>query len=350
MSARYAERLDSLWAAATAPRADDAPTIVSTFAGMGGSLTGYLAAGFRELLAVEHDPHAASCLRLNFPGLRVHASDIAGLRAEDLGLAPGELDLLDGSPPCQGFSTLGKQLADDPRSQLFTQFVRLLVCWQPRAFVFENVTGLVRQFPKRFAEVCAALAGAGYRISPVIVPTYAFGAATIRHRLIITGAREDLGIEPGTPEATERRVPTLRDAIRGRPPAHVIDGPPLTAKLMRLALLIQPGSNGGKALEERGGRYAYFTLYRLAWDKPAYTVSSMSNPERNGLLHPSENRLISVGELMRVQGIPDGYQWPAGTTFVQAHNRIGNSVSPLLSYAIGGHIRSHVLGGVPVGT
>ena len=70
---------------------------------------------------------------------------------------------------------------------------------------------------------------------------------------------------------------------------------------------------------------------------------------RSGLLPPSEAKLISVGELMRVQGIPDGYQWPAGTTFVQAHNRIGNSVSPLLSYAIGGHIRSHVLGGVPVG-
>lgn len=90
-----------------------APTFVSTFAGCGGSSLGWKTSGFRELLAVEWDKTAVAAFRLNFPGVPVWDGDIRELTVEEAlrlaGVAPGELDVLDGSPPCQGFSTAGKR-------------------------------------------------------------------------------------------------------------------------------------------------------------------------------------------------------------------------------------------------
>src|SRR5690606_12471769 len=103
----------------------DAPTVMSTFAGAGGSSLGYSMAGFRELLAVEWDDHAVDTFRRNFPDVPVYHGDIAQLTAEAIleqtGLAPGELDVFDGSPPCQGFSMAGLRQLDDQRNQLFRE-------------------------------------------------------------------------------------------------------------------------------------------------------------------------------------------------------------------------------------
>jgi DNA (cytosine-5)-methyltransferase 1 len=344
----YADRLDALWAAATAPRADDAPTVASCFAGMGGSLLGYLGAGYREVLAVEHDAHAAACLRLNF-GVTVHQGDIGAVRAGALPLAPGELGLLDGSPPCQGFSTLGRRREEDPRSRLFGEFVRLLRAWRPRAFVMENVPGLPRQFPARFAEICAALSGAGYVVTAALVDACAFGAATTRKRLIITGARADLAPAGAGLPAPSARPTTLRDALRPTP-GPVIEAPPLTERIRRLALITEPGYDAADAMKLRGGRASYFNLQRPAWDVPCWTIPATVSQSRCGMLHPREQRLMSIGELMRIQGIPDGYQWPPMTTYAHAHHRIGNSVVPLLTEALGAHLRPIAAGAVPVGT
>jgi DNA (cytosine-5)-methyltransferase 1 len=124
----YLEALDSAWRDHLAPRAEDAPTVISLFAGCGGSSLGYGMAGYRELLAVEWDANAVETFRLNFPDVPVYHGDIAALDVEKClslaGIAPGELDVLDGSPPCQGFSTAGKREMGDDRNQLFHEFRR----------------------------------------------------------------------------------------------------------------------------------------------------------------------------------------------------------------------------------
>ena len=145
----YRKILDAAWGQHLAPREADAPTIISLFAGCGGSSLGYSMAGFRELLAVEWNDNAVETFNLNFLNVPVYHGDIAKLsvsRCLDLaGLdGPGELDLLDGSPPCQGFSTAGKRQIDDPRNSLFREFVRLLRGSRPRVIVMENVSGLVK--------------------------------------------------------------------------------------------------------------------------------------------------------------------------------------------------------------
>src|SRR3990167_5798685 len=144
----YPAHLEAMWQKAIAPRLADAPTVISTFAGGGGSSTGYLMAGYRELLAVEWDNNAVETLRLNYPDLDIYHGDIARLTADEVlhrtGLQPGGLDVLDGSPPCQGFSTAGKRDFGDDRNQLFREYVRLLRGLQPRILVMENVSGMVK--------------------------------------------------------------------------------------------------------------------------------------------------------------------------------------------------------------
>jgi DNA (cytosine-5)-methyltransferase 1 len=342
----YSAYLAGLWERATAPREQDAPTVASCFAGMGGSLAGYLSAGYREVLAIEYDAHAAECLRLNF-GVEVHQGDIADVGAGALGLAPGDLGLLDGSPPCQGFSTVGRQNAADPRSVLFEHFVRLLTAWQPRAFVMENVPGLPVHFPRRFAEIIRALEGAGYVTAAALVEACRFGAATTRQRLIVTGARADLGADPGIPDPTARGT-VLREALRP-PPAPVFESAPLSPRIRRLALITEQGRDAGDALKARGGRLSYYSLQRPAWDQVAWTVTATVSSSRCGFLHPREMRLMTIGEIMRIQGIPDAYRWPDGTTYALAHKRIGNSVCPLVTEALGGHLRMLAMGGERVG-
>jgi DNA (cytosine-5)-methyltransferase 1 len=127
----YPTILEEAWVQHLAPREPGAPTVISTFAGCGGSSLGYSMAGFRELLAIEWGDNAVQTFRLNFPDVPVYHGDIAKLSVEECirlaGLGgPGELDVLDGSPPCQGFSTAGKRQMDDPRNGLFREYVRLL--------------------------------------------------------------------------------------------------------------------------------------------------------------------------------------------------------------------------------
>ena len=109
----YPALLNEAWAQAHAHREANAPTVISTFAGCGGSSLGYHMAGFRELLAVEWEQNAADTFRLNFPHVPLYHGDIAKLSVDEClrlaNIAPGELDVFDGSPPCQGFSTAGKR-------------------------------------------------------------------------------------------------------------------------------------------------------------------------------------------------------------------------------------------------
>lgn len=162
-------------------------------------------AGFRELVATDFWPLAGETFKLNFPKRVVyHVGDICELQASELlemaGLDVGELDVLDGSPPCQGFSTAGKRHLDDPRNDLFRQFVRILHDVQPRAFVMENVSGMVKgKMRLVYAEIMRSLKAQGYRVRSWVFDATQFGVPQKRKRIIFVGLREDLDLEPEPP-------------------------------------------------------------------------------------------------------------------------------------------------------
>lgn len=196
----------------------DRPTVVSTFAGCGGSSLGYKMAGYECKLAVEWDDNAAETYRLNFPQTTLFHGDIAKLSDEMAlrmsGLRQGELDVFDGSPPCQGFSTAGKRQIDDPRNQLFREYVRLLRAFRPRAFVMENVSGMVKGHMRTlFAEILGDLKSCGYVVRARLLNAAWYGVPQSRERMIFIGVREDLGVDPTHPSPTVRRATTVRQVL-----------------------------------------------------------------------------------------------------------------------------------------
>ena len=350
----YANILNEAWNQHLAPREENAPTVISTFAGCGGSSLGYSMAGFRELLAVEWDRHAAETFRRNFPEVPLFHGDIAKLSVEMClemtGLAPGELDVFDGSPPCQGFSVSGKQDMSDPRNQLFRQYVRLLRGLQPKVFVMENVAGMVRGKMKLiFVEILRELKASGYKVSAGILNAMHFNVPQSRQRVIFIGIREDLAMEPSHPKAECAPI-TVAEALRA---ATFEKDAPTSPRLEAIAPYIKQGEDAKSVpiavlkehypvMIDKMRREVFANrVRRMPSRKPHPTITKtfgMFGAESH--LHPTENRYLSSGELKRCGGFPD--QFIITGNYGQIHARIGNSVPPLFMRGIARHVRQYL--------
>lgn len=316
---KYLNTLEAAWKDHLAPRAPDAPTVISTFAGAGGSSLGYSMAGYHELLAVEWDNNAVETFKLNFPGVPVYHGDIAKLSVEEcMALAgltgPRQLDVLDGSPPCQGFSTAGKRIFDDPRNQLFREYVRLLRGLQPKVFVMENVSGMVKGKMKLvFADIMRELKASGYIVSARLLNAMYFNVPQSRERMIFIGVREDLGIAPSHPKAESRPICALCST------EDVVDN----------------------VRNPAGPRSFNVAQRKLKHHRPAPTLDA--NALVPGSAAPFDLSGVRIGaERYAVIG-----SYPAAFLFsgTWKHKlvRIGNSVPPLFMRAIARHIRQTVL-------
>jgi DNA (cytosine-5)-methyltransferase 1 len=322
--------------APSAVSSGNAPTVISTFAGCGGSSLGYKLAGFRELLAVEWDQNAVDTFRLNFPGVPVYHGDIAKLTGAECmrlaGIGPGELDVFDGSPPCQGFSTAGKRKFDDPRNSLFKEYARLLKELQPRVFVMENVTGMVKGVMKQaYLTIIAELRACGYRAKGEVLNAMYYGVPQSRERVIIIGVRNDLGIEPSHPKPQTR--PIGAGTVETIPEPRLANSPRVDAMSRRL----KPGMSGDELPESNGNA---FGLQRIDPRKPCPTILK-GWTAGTGLIHWTENRFISVPEMAQLASFGLAFKWRG--TPKQCVERIGNSVPPNLMRAIAEHVRREIL-------
>lgn len=336
----YPAILEEAWQQHLAPRRSDAPTVISTFAGCGGSSLGYSMAGFRELLAVEWDNNAVETFRLNFPDVLVYHGDICKLNVDEClelaGIQSGELDILDGSPPCQGFSTAGKRDLNDDRNQLFREFVRLLRGLQPKVFVMENVSGLVKGKMKLvFAEIMRELKASGYKVSCRLMNAMYFHVPQSRQRLIWIGVREDLETEPGHPKASGNLVPVRQ--------SHFDDNNRLRGVELSRWSNIPPGGNWQNLPEHLVNGKAKFSNFhrKLDANKPSFTIGKQEHYSSGRFYHWSQERRISDKELCRIGAFPDPFVFVGEGDLI--HTQIGNSVPPLFMRAIALHIRKTIL-------
>lgn len=331
---KYLQILDAAWQKHLAPRDGNAPTVISTFAGCGGSSLGYSMAGFRELLAVEWDNNAVETFKLNFKGVPVYHGDISKLpvdRCLDLaGIKPGELDVLDGSPPCQGFSTAGKRNMDDNRNQLFREYVRLLRGLQPKVFVMENVSGMVKGKMKLiFAEIMKELKASGYKVSARLMNAMYFHVPQSRERMIFIGVREDLEIAPSHPKAESHPVAfvKLHDAVEADwlTPTEVA-----SIEAHRLT-------------QAQAGNSFRYQVIRSG--KPAPTFSKTLIRKGSAALvlvnDSGRLRLPSKNEHKQAASYPVPFVFAGNRS--ESWQRIGNSVPPLFMEAIARHIREKIL-------
>jgi DNA (cytosine-5)-methyltransferase 1 len=312
--------------------------VISTFSGCGGSSLGYQLAGGKVWLAVEWDDNAVATYRLNFPNTPIYHGDIAKLSVDDClqlaGVAPRELDIFDGSPPCQGFSTAGKRIIDDPRNQLFREYIRLLQGIQPKVFVMENVSGMVKGKMKLiFAEILRELKASGYKVKAQLLNAMYFNVPQSRERMIFIGVREDLGIEPTFPKAQTRPL-TVREAWRGLEDLGMMGK--LSPGLASIVPKIPVWGDGGDVTGKNS-----FSTKRLDWNRPSRTIFKDAIGSRSAIIHPDEHRPISENEVKRIASFPDDYKFAGG--YKDVIMRIGNSVPPNFMRAIAEHIYSNIL-------
>jgi DNA (cytosine-5)-methyltransferase 1 len=319
------------------------PTVISTFAGCGGSSLGYQMAGFHELLAVEWDQNAVDTFRLNFPDVPVYHGDIAKLTGAECmklsGIEKGTLDVLDGSPPCQGFSTAGKRKFDDPRNSLFKEYARLLNELQPKVFVMENVTGMVKGCMKQaYLTIIKTLRDCGYKAKGEVMNAMYFNVPQSRERVIIIGVREDLWIEPSHPKPQGKPI-VIRKAFEGVTDDKI--NRVLPAFLLRYAKVHPGGWNTHDEIYKKvkgNGASAMSTKW-CSWDRVCGTLPK-SEISSTGIVHPDKERYLSLSEMKRIASFPDDFKF---TDRKHGVERIGNSVPPNLMKAIAEHIKINIL-------
>lgn len=352
-------------------------TFTDLFAGAGGLSEGLVQASprFRAAQAVEWDRDAAATYRQNFPHAGVFHGDINDwVRQGDI----ENVDVVVGGPPCQGFSTLGKQDENDEKNFLWHQYAKVVVRAEPRYFVMENVPQFERSQQRDvFLEELESGNLRGYRARIHLVNTADYGTPQIRKRMIILGWRRDqpeLRMPP--PTVAPDRYLTVRDAFTGLPrrvvdvdlPDRRIDvegvarpGPfrtdelHLTREYRQLSLqrfsCIPPGGNRMDLPDElltpcwrRHTSGSGDVMGRLHWDRPSVTIRTEFNkPEKGRYLHPEEHRAITHHEAARLMGFPDDYLWVGSKTEIA--KQIGNAVPIQLGAVIGRRILALVTGG-----
>jgi DNA (cytosine-5)-methyltransferase 1 len=205
----------------------DAPVVVDLFCGAGGMSLGFRAAGCRILAGIDEDDAANATFLDNFTRLQPGAPPIVpspgegDLHSFDLEGIPGVegVDIVIGGPPCQGFSRIGRAKLDslrdegqreegfeeDPRNELYKIFLSAVRRWQPRAFVMENVPGMLSIGGQNVAEdIGADLADSGYRVGYAVLNSVWYGVPQFRERLFFIGVRNDLTARPAMPSASHR--------------------------------------------------------------------------------------------------------------------------------------------------
>ena len=319
------------------------PKVVSLFAGCGGSSLGYKMAGYEELLAIDFDQDSVDTFRMNFPETPVWLADITQINAEQIlqacSLRKRELDILDSSPPCQGFSTAGKREVNDSRNSLFEHHCRMLTGLQPKVFVMENVSGMAKGKMKgMFLEILKRLKDCGYVVKCKLMNAANYDVPQSRCRLIFIGVRKDLNIIPSFPKPTGRII-TVRDAFRGLP-KQTADRPMKEWLKNAYYELDRTKTTNERVFKKyKGTKGGSFSTIRLVMDRPSVTLIK-SEIAISGLIHPTEPRYLTEAELKRICSFPDSFKFTSRTN---ACKRMGNAVMPNMMKAIATHIRENIL-------
>lgn len=336
-------------------------SLIDLFAGAGGMTLGFRWEKFLPVLAVEKEEDFAKTYAANF-GNHVIAKDIADI--VDSGGIKTKADVVIGGPPCQGFSNLTGNRANDPRRAMWRFFMDAVESSDCKVFVVENVPNLLtsaegKAIVRRAREL-------GFEVSEKgmgILKASAYGVPQNRRRAIIMASRLGV-IELPSPNG---EIKTVREAFRGiplKPTAKGIEQMPASGSQLHIARnptekslqryrLVPPGGNrfdlqaAAPELTPRcwikkteGGTDLFG---RLSWDEPARCTirCEFYKPEKGRYLHPSEDRPITHWEAARLQTFPDTFKWHGSK--IRIAIQIGNAVPPVFAAALARQVRAHLI-------
>ena len=372
--------------------------VISTFSGAGGSTTGYKLSGAKVLVANEFVEAAIDSYKANYPDTIILPGDIKELTGKDFldaaGIGVGELDILDGSPPCSAFSVAGKlshnvheeehvglwgnvttekvsgkhsdgwgqtkNYSDGKMVEniedLFFEFLRVANDIKPKVIIAENVKGLtVGEAKEYFNKILNKFEEIGYEVSAQVLDSRYFGVPQTRTRVIFIGVREDVAAKVGYNFMTisqifpepDNNVLTVKEAMVGLVNEEK-EVEYLTEKFMNTAYWKQTGSimpvDPEKALT--GGDYHpkghHFNLKRCSQYAPSPTITAMGSAETTaGAFHWSEARKLTLGELKRIMTLPDDFKLTG--KWSQRAERCGRMVPPRMMERIASSVYEKVL-------
>jgi len=385
---------------------EQAFTTLDLFCGAGGITEGFRRAGFKCLYGNDINSWAVETFKANHPGIRadnrpIEQVDAAALR-RSLNLQPGELDVLVGGPPCQGFSiNAPERFLEDPRNSLFKHYIRFLDEFKPKTLLIENVPGMLSLGGGAiFEQILKALRAHGYVVHAKILFAAHYGVPQERWRMIILGSR--ISEPPAHP------VPTHYATAR----ANFKGGKTMTFQLMPLEeIVLLPAVTVGSAIGDlprlkmgEGGEIVTYdqtaeseyarsmrsdavvtfnhfasnlaqqNVERMKHVKPggswrdiphhllpkgmqkarksdhtkrygrlrndglAGTVLTKCDPHWGAVFLPTQDRALTVREAARIQSFPDSYKF-LGPRVAQ-YEQVGNAVPVLMAEAIAREIRN----------
>lgn len=336
-------------------------TVVDLFCGAGGASYGFESAGFNVVLGIDHLIPALDTFRENHKNSSTILGDIekvdADLVYEAIDNTP--VKVLIGGVPCQGFSLNNrKRREDDPRNQLFYEFVRFIKILKPEMIMLENVSGMrsmkngeVVETIKSEIIAAGKEVGKDYNVNYKMLNAADYGVPQLRNRLIFLGATSDYDVDFPEPKFSEKNYRTVRDAIGDLPslkPKEINKKYPVAPfsdfqKLMRKdskVLYNNQAPNHSKATVDRikntvpgEPMYSrYKQRIRLSWDNPSPTQVCGGIRPQFQFGHPEDDRGLTIRERARIQSFPDTFKFKGGT--VQERIQTGNAVPPLLAQAI----------------
>lgn len=330
--------------------------VIDLFCGAGGLSYGFEMAGFDVLLGIDNDEKALETFKFNHKNSKTICGDITNITYKD-GIMPliggKKIDVIVGGPPCQGMSLSGPRKFDDPRNSLYLSYIRLVSEIQPKAFVIENVPGLVSLFNGQIKDnIIKTFSDMGYHVEYKILLSSEFGVPQNRKRVIFVGTK--VGTfnypEPSTDQVTCEMalsdLPALADSLGesemrySLPPQndyqalmrqnstvvknHIAANH--SDKVKNIIALVPPGGNYKDLPEEyRKTRNFHVAWTRFPDNKPAPTIDTGHRHH----FHYKYNRVPTVRESARLQSFPDDFIFIGNKT--QQFRQVGNAVPPLMA-------------------
>ncbi len=357
---------------------------ISLFSGAMGLDLGIEKAGFNIRACVEMDNWAIETIKRN-TNIPVAEGDINNISTEEIlntaGLHKEEVTLVVGGPPCQAFSTAGRQRGfADFRGNVIMQYLRVVSDIRPKYFILENVRGLLSaklnvvppEFEKEYGSikdtkgsvlhfVTHQLKKLGYSISYALLDSANYGVPERRERMIVIGHLGDRVPIPSPTHSEKgilgtKRWITLREAIgdlEDRVDLHYI---PLRPKSVKYMEMLKEGQNWkdlppqlaeeamGKAFYLSGGKTGF--LRRLRFDQPSPTLVTSPTMPATLLCHPTKLRPLAIEEYARIQQFPDN--WIFEGNIQKVYKQIGNAVPIGLGYAAGKQVMNHIQGKISI--
>lgn len=338
--------------------------VLDLFCGAGGLSYGFECAGFDILVGIDNDIKALETFELNHKGAKSICGDITQITYEkDIMPLIGDksIDVIIGGPPCQGMSLSGPRKFDDPRNKLYLSYIRLVKEIQPKAFVIENVPGLISLFGGQIKDsIIEKFTNMGYIVDYKVMSSANYGVPQSRRRVVFVGRKKGLFEYPEirkdmvTCSMALSDLPSLEHEIGEEVSKYATAPTNAYQQLMRnnssqvlnhvaarhsekvisIISLVPDGGNYKDLPEEyRNSRNFHVAWTRFASNKPAPTIDTGHRHH----FHYKYNRVPTVRECARLQSFPDDFKFLGNKT--QQFRQVGNAVPPLMAEAIAEQVK-----------